>query len=256
MNKKEFRGGNSAIVVNGVVIATSNGCPRIILLRSEVGQPEPDLRTKATFMLGEMSEKYVEYCWKKSGIADLQTDVEVREKISDNVDLVGHIDAIKEGMIYEEKSISSTSVYEKVFKKGVHKAENVIQLCQYLLAKEQTEGRLLYTNYIYHEGSKPGEQREFVVKIKKNGVILVNRCEQFFGVNNILEHREIAREVLENNKIWPKRPEPIEPPWSPCNGCWAKEACDNWEQSQDDARFLETCKKIIETSKLDNVKEK
>jgi len=238
MNKIYMRGGNSGLYSPGNYRVTSNGCLRMILVRSKCGQPVANHRERFTFDIGILCEKILADKWKAEN-KQVELDVEVEEHIIDNVYIMGHIDAILEGRIIEEKSVQSVNSFKKIMKGGLYKKENIVQLLQYMMIKEHTEGTLLYTTVGYFgEKSEPGQQREFKVRITEDDKIIVNEQEES-GIRliDILYHRQQAAECLIKKMIFTERPEPIEMPWYPCDSCWLRPMCDNWDSNHDDNEF-------------------
>ena len=145
MNKIYMRGGNSGLYSPGNYRVTSNGCLRMILVRSKCGQPVANHRERFTFDIGILCEKILADKWKAEN-KQVELDVEVEEHIIDNVYIMGHIDAILEGRIIEEKSVQSVNSFKKIMKGGLYKKENIVQLLQYMMIKYQKFPNLLSNN--------------------------------------------------------------------------------------------------------------
>jgi hypothetical protein len=123
-----------------------------------------------------------------------------------------------------------------------------MQLVQYLLISNQTEGVLLYTVVGYFgDKSEPGQQREFKVSIKDDGKVLVNNQEETsFTIFDILKHRDEAARLLKNNIISTEIPAPLDPPWEPCGSCWLSPYCEKWNNNQDDTEFWKNVKNHLD----------
>lgn len=249
MTIRYLRSGNIGLYRPGNYRASANGCFRNIVTREYHGQPLADETQSFTFAVGTLCETLVADRWKKQG-KNAQLDVEVTEPITDTVHLMGHIDAILDGVIIEEKSIQSQSSFKKIYKGGIYKVENVAQLVQYMLMKEQTEGILLYTLMgWYGDKTTIGQQRAFKVNIDDvTGRVLVEgREETSFDVMDILYHRQQAAECIANKTIYPEAPTTLDPPWTPCGGCWLQPMCEKWEQNKDDTEFWNNVEKHLDT---------
>jgi hypothetical protein len=195
-----------------------------------LGQPKvKDLRTCLTFCIGSSIEPIVAQDLRYKGHT-VECDVEVKEKLSDQVTLTAHVDFIVDDLTFEHKSISSIKSYTKYIKKGEYSVLNLTQLVNYMVMREKAEGVLLYTNVTYgNSGEKAGDQRAYRMSIDDNGIVYVDGIkEERFSVLDILRFREEAVEVLENQTIYPYPPAPYDI-FSPCKGCWLEQVCSDYE---------------------------
>lgn len=263
--KKQLRGGNSSIMRRGVLYgASSSNCLRMVLLRDKGIQFEADARSKKVFAIGHLNENlfYQDYL---SDVYGVEEEKEVQIELSDSVDFVGHIDFAVPGLLYELKSCTSDNTYKKVFIEGKYKKENLIQLATYLLMTETPEGYLCYTSYTdkiqYKSLDKINEadipqlaeesERETVfihVTFSEDGKVLANDADSGIKVENIISFQEAAINVLENDIIYPDRPEPFDSSdrFTACSSCPLNSVCTTWEAKRwSTERFVKEARKAL-----------
>ena len=266
--KKQLRGGNSSIIKRGVLYgASSSNCLRMVLLRDKGIQSEPDARSKKVFAIGYLNEDLFERDYLSS-TPDVVKEMEVQVGLSDSVDFVGHIDIAVPGLLYELKSCTSDNTYKKVFIEGKYKKENLIQLATYLLMTETPEGYLCYTSYTdkiqYKSLDKVNEadipqlaeesERETVfihVTFSEDGKVLVNDADSGIKVENIISFQEAAINVLENDIVYPDRPEPFDSNdrFTACSSCPLNTVCSTWEKKRwSTDKFVSEARKVLSSS--------
>jgi hypothetical protein len=269
--KKQLRGGNSSIMKRGVLYgASSSNCLRMVLLRDKGIQFEADARSKKVFAIGHLNEDLFERDYLAS-TPDVVKEMEVKVGLSDNVDFCGHIDLTVPGLLYELKSCTSDNTYKKVFIEGKYKKENLIQLATYLLMTETPEGYLCYTSYTdkiqyklldkINEADIPQlaeeSERETVfihVTFSEDGKVLANDADSGIKVENIISFQEAAINVLENNTIYPDRPEPFDSSdrFTACSSCPLNSVCTTWEAKRwSTDKFVSEVKKALNISNED-----
>lgn len=242
---KQVRGGNSAIMVEGVVRASdASGCLRRILLRSEGVEEEIDKRALRTFALGWLNEKLFE-C-EASGLDIAESQRVIQEAITEEVSFGGHPDIVlKDGTPYELKSIQSANVLSKIIRQGEWKLNNLAQLVSYMISLKALRGILRYDSFIYADGLKSADFREFVVEIQDDGAVFVDGAESGITVAHVLAHRNAAAAVLEQRKVESERPMA----WrykdvNPCKYCPFLPVCDDY-----DRRYITTTDEFISQAK-------
>lgn len=262
--RKQLRGGNSSIIKKGVLYgSSSSNCLRMILLRDKGIQSKPDEKSKKVFTIGHLNEDLF--------IKDYFTDIEIEKEkevvvgLSDNVDFCGHIDLAVSGLLYELKSCTSDNTYKKVFTEGRYKKENLIQLATYLLMTETQEGYLCYTSYTdkiqYKSLDKINEadipqlaeesERETVfihVTFSEDGKVLTNNDDSGIKIENIIEFQEVAINILENDIVYPDRPEPFDSNdrFTACSSCPLNTTCSTWEVKRwSTERFVKEARKVL-----------
>ena len=266
--KKQLRGGNSSIVKNGVLYgSSSSNCLRMVLLRDKGVQSTPDERSEKVFALGHLNEDlFIEDYFKDR--EGLEKEKECVVGLSDSVDFCGHIDLAADGSLYELKSCSSDNTYKKVFIQEDYKKENLIQLATYLLMTETEKGYLCYTSYVdkiqYKKLDKIKKddivqlahesERETVwlqVTFSDDGEVLVNGKGSGVTVENIIEFQEKAVKVLEEDIVYPDRPEPFDSNsrFTACYSCPLNKVCSRWEEKRFSTEvFVREAKKVFNIS--------
>lgn len=263
--KKQLRGGNSSIMRRGVLYgSSSSNCLRMILLRDKGIQFEADAKSKKVFAIGHLNEDLFERDYL-SDTPNVTKEMEVQIGLSDNVDFIGHVDLHTPGLIYELKSCTSDNTYKKVFVEGKYKKENLIQLATYLLMTETPEGYLCYTSYTdkiqYKALDKIDEaaipqlaeesERETVfipVTFSDDGKVLANNADSGIKVEDILEFQEAAINVLENDIVYPDRPEPFDSSdrFTACSSCPLNSVCSTWEAKRwSTDKFVSEVRKVL-----------
>ena len=265
---KQLRGGNSSIIRRGVLYgASSSNCLRMVLLRDKGVQSQPDARSKKVFAVGHLNEDLFERDYL-SKTPDVTKEMEVHVELSAGVVFVGHCDFAAPGLLYELKSCTSDNTYKKVFIENKYKKENLIQLATYLLMTETPEGYLCYTSYTdtiqYKSLDKLSEadipqlaeesEREtrFIhVTFSDDGKVLVEGDDTGIKVEDILEFQEAAVNVLENDIVYPDRPEPFDSAdrFTACSSCALNNVCTRWEEKRwPTERFVREAKKVLNPS--------
>lgn len=263
--KKQLRGGNSSIIKNGVLYgASSSNCLRMVLLRDKGVQSQPDERSKKVFAVGHLNEELFERDYL-SGIPDVEKEKEIQVGISNNVDFCGHMDFATSGLLYELKSCTSDNTYKKVFVENKYKKENLIQLATYLIMTEIPEGYLCYTSYtdtiqykaldkveeaaIPHLAEQSVRETRFIhVTFTDDGKVLAEGADTGIKVEDILEFQEKAINVLENDIVYPDRPEPFDSSdrFTACSSCPLNNVCSRWEEKRwPTERFVKEARKAL-----------
>jgi len=238
--KYALRGGNAGTIQNRQSVGTSSSCPRMILLRDHKIQEPIGERAKITFALGHINETLFADKLKEKGIA-FEQEKFVTEELAPNTVHKMAIDFYlpSDNIPFELKACSSTNTYEKVFVQKHAKIENVIQLANYMITLECDEGKLRYTNYLYHKQMGKGkdvlwkaapDHIVFDVSIDSVGEILVNEVATEVNVDMILEFRYQMAQMLEKQQVYFARQ--INPDFAiHCNYCYFKEACSGFEEN-------------------------
>lgn len=236
----------------------------MVLLRDKGIQLPIDAKTKKVFLVGGLNEDLFERDYL-SDTSNVTKEMEVQVGLSDNVVFVGHVDLHIPGLIYELKSCTSDNTYKKVFVEGKYKKENLIQLATYLLMTETPEGYLCYTSYTdkiqYKSLDKIDEtvipqlaeesERETVfipVTFSDDGKVLANSADSDIKIEDILEFQEAAVNVLENDVVYPDRPEPFDPNdrFTACSSCPLNSVCSTWEAKRwSTERFVKEARKAL-----------
>lgn len=264
--KKQLRGGNSSIMRRGVLYgSSSSNCLRMILLRDKkVQQMEPDARSKKVFAIGHLNEDLFERDYL-DGNGTVVKEMEVQIELTDSVDFVGHCDFAANGFLYELKSCTSDNTYKKVFIENKYKKENLIQLATYLLMTEIPEGYLCYTSYTdtiqYKALDKVSEddipqlaeqskrETRFIhVTFSDDGKVFADGDDTGIKVEDILEFQQTAINVLENDVVYPDRPEPFDSSdrFTACSSCALNSVCSEWEGKRwPTEKFIEKARKVL-----------
>lgn len=265
MKRKQLRGGNSSIIRRGVLYgASSSNCLRMVLLRDKGVQLPADAKSKKVFLVGHMNEDLFERDYL-TDVEDVEKEKEVEIGLSDNVDFVGHCDFACPGILYELKSCTSDNTYRKVFIENKYKKENLIQLATYMLMTETTDGFLCYTSYtdklqyktldkhdddaittLAEESER--ETRFIRVAFTDEGKVLADDADSGIMVQDILEFQNAAISVLENDAVYPDRPEPFDSNerYTACYNCPLNQVCARWEEKRwPTERFVRECKKAL-----------
>jgi hypothetical protein len=252
ISKYRFRISDSGFVRNGEVHGGPSACPRKILLRDHGIEPTPPegseewYRSQLTFGIGHVGEDvFARYLVANQ--KEFKQEWFVCGKLDEDTEIAGSVDFIVEGTPYELKCISSTNVYEKVFVKNEFKTENLCQLANYMLELEVDAGVLQYTSVVYHKATKwkaKPEVKKFLVKIDEEGNFLVDN-KTVFTVEEMLEHRELARWCLVNQTVWAGRPK-SEGFFDACGLCWWRDVCDAFDSKEINKTedFLTRCRGI------------
>jgi hypothetical protein len=263
--KKQLRGGNSSIIKRGVLLgASSSNCLRMVLLRDKGVQSEADERSKKVFKIGHANEDFFEKDYLSDN-PNIEKEKAVEVGLSDSVVFVGHMDFNSDGLVYELKSCTSDNTYKKVFVEGKYKKENLIQLATYLLMTETPEGFLCYTSYTdtiqYKKLDKVDEadipelmeksERETVfihVTFTDDGKVLADDADTGVKVEDILAFQEAAIAVLENDIVYPDRPEPFDSgdKFTACSMCPLNNVCTQWEAKRwSTEKFVREARKAL-----------
>jgi hypothetical protein len=250
--KYRFRISDSGFVRNGELHGGPSACPRKILLRDHGIEQRPNpgseewFRSQITFGIGHVGEDVFEMDCKAKQLG-YKREWFVCSRMDEDTEIAGSTDFIVEGIPHELKCVSSTNVYEKVFNKREFKVENLCQLANYMLELEAPEGVLRYTNVVYHKATKwkaKPESTSFKVIISGEGEFVVDG-KRVFTVEEILEHRELARWCLVNQAVWSGRPK-SEGFFDACGLCWWRDVCDAFDSKviNTTGDFLARCGKI------------
>ena len=244
--------------------ASSSNCLRMVLLRDKGVQSQPDERSKKVFAVGHLNEELFEQDYL-SGMSDVEKEKEVCVELSDRVDFIGHCDYAAPGLLYELKSCTSDNTYKKVFVENKYKKENLIQLATYLIMTETQEGYLCYTSYtdtiqykaldkvLEADIPKLAEQSEretrFIhVTFTDDGKVLADGADSSIKVEDILEFQQMAVNVLENDIVYPDRPEPFDSGdrFTACSSCPLNNVCSRWEEKRwPTERFVREARKAL-----------
>jgi hypothetical protein len=260
MTQLELRGGNCSVIKNGIVMGGANTCLNAIVVRAWASQPKvTEHRALVTFAVGTSVEAVV-FQWLKDAGKNVKSDVHMEEEITEHVKMSGHADSVEKledgsYLVYEFKTVSSTSVAKKVFKERHYKPDNLAQLVGYMVTAEAEQGKLVYTSTIYTTEKGRGEefkvaagdQAIFDVRITPTGEILVDNEPAPFCVEDVLRFRDVAARVIERQVIG------SEPPtgwdgnfFSPCKDCWLQEHCEAFKEHGDTDLFFENVNKHLD----------
>jgi hypothetical protein len=253
MNKLALRGGNCGAIVNGKVRGGNNQCLRAVVVRAHCGQPQvTNQRSLITFAVGSAVENVAFKFLQDIKGDSIKQDVAICEEITEAVDMEGHADFVEklpsgEFHGWEHKSVGSTSVAELVFKDAHYKPENAVQLVNYMISLEAETGTLQYTAYCYHNNKSKkdpfkigaSDQKNFEVVIKGSGEVIINEQPALFKIQDILEFRERAAELIEFKRLDDLPPEAWDNGFfSPCSNCWLENACEFYNHSRDKEKFF------------------
>lgn len=230
---------------NGVVYSDSpQACLRRILLRHHGIQEEIGEKTQKVFNIGYMNESQYQLQYP-----DMQGDVKVTVPLNKNAEFAGSVDFVKsDGSPEEHKSITSTTTHKLVFDNDLYKMDNLVQLASYMVALEQQKGELVYTSYVEAVTYKEidnftwDEIRERILSITpqvKRYLVTLDDSGRFhfekkpldLYVDNIIDFWKEGANVLENNIVYPNRPETKKRFGTPCDFCPLKDVCSEWEKS-------------------------
>ena len=250
------RGGNSGFLKNGTIYGSSNSCLRIILLRDQGIEYQPTTqadweRQQMTFNLGFANENFHKAYFEKMGWR-YEADVGIQASVIKGVEYGGHADFIvrkPEKTVYELKSISSTSSYEKVIKKGQYKIENLAQTVNYMIAFEIPVGVLRYSSFIYHNGGKDKKiapvSRDFNITLSEEGDIVIDGTPTVFNVSHVMEHRKEAARYLKKVEVYPDRPQAFyDGDFDPCGLCPFLNLCNSFDKKE-----IKTSKEYIDKAR-------
>lgn len=271
---KQLRGGNSVgYIRRGVLYAdSSSGCLRRILLRAHgVEETNHNKRTLNVFALGIYSEDLFEGTYLE-GKFDYDKEKQVVVQLSDNVEFSGRSDYIVKTpeCVYELKSCTSKNTYKKVFKDGVWKQDNIVQLVNYMLFWEIATGKLCYTSYcdvmdyktlgdfteeevkeMARRSTK--ETRIFDVTFNEEGFVCVDGNLTELNIKEVLKFQSLACEVLEHELVYLDRPmQEEESMFNACYSCPARSVCDSFEKFRfSTEEFIAKCKVAFSISNND-----
>jgi len=256
-----IRCANSGFLKNGLIYGGHVACPRIALFRDCGVQSPIEDRAYKTFALGHASEEVFKGECERNNWPYVQEKFH-RYDVAPNTDLAFAADFIVDGMPYELKSVSSTAQYEKIFINGHYKTANLAQLIQEMVQLEVSKGVLRYTNYVYHSEKKSNistinalakriilakelenakllakqildsmpdkwkaapVDRDFVVTIDEQGVILVDGLASEFTIFDLLDHRQMLIDMFENQEL--PTVNFAKEDWPPCKGCFFEQHC-------------------------------
>lgn len=248
---KQIRGSNSSFFKNKEFHTESSaGCPRIALLRSHgLEEPKNTVRTRKTFALGHVNEEI--FC--EHYMADILhlREKAIEEKVTDQTVFIGHSDVVTQNTVFELKSVSSKGVWEGI-KEGRYKKSNLAQLVNYMISLEYTKGYLVYSLYAYVDGIDLADIF-FEVEIREDGGIYVDGNYSDYTVKNLLDARKEMAAVVEENKVFPRRPKSGKS--GACKYCPFSKVCKEIEETgeTDTEKFLNQTKEIINEIRERNV---
>lgn len=258
---KMVRGANAAFLKDGDIHADKEaGCLRIVLLRSLGLEKPPEFSSSLTFEYGKLWEVVYSKAAALGGYAKVVSDSTVETPIegSDSVfsgrpdHEITHLDGSLE--IVETKSVSSAKQVGKVFRDNYVSPNYLAQLVSYMVARGTDKGRLSYGSLFWSSGtyfSKPAV-KEFVVNIEDTR-ININGIYSGFTTKHLLGHKQLSAFVIENKKVWEKRPKDPEA----CKYCAFLSVCDRYDDKKTkmtDAQFVSEAKRIVnaEEEKIKN----
>jgi hypothetical protein len=260
-------GGNSGVLINGIQYASeSNSCIRNIYLRADGVQQPIDFRAKITFGIGNLIEEEYGNLLISQG-HKVEKGVRVRKTIIPDLggkvcEMWDETDLLVDGVPFEIKSISSTSMYERVFLKDEYKWDNLIQALHHMIMHKSYEGKLVYISTIYHSKTfkkesvrvSAGDVKIFNLKFDSNGRAFVNGVDTPIYTKHLIKWREWALASLAYREWRVKCPEyygklllqdshtDVNPVCRYCN--WKKEC----ESSSSYLEFLEKCRDKVKTT--------
>lgn len=261
MSKFTLRGGNAGIMKNGMVHSDSDSsCLRKVLLRAHDIQPKIDSKSELVFAIGHLNEEFFSEPFKEA-------EMYVEDAITEDTNFVGHSDFVtKEGVPWELKSCTSKNTYNTVFKKGLAKFPNVVQLCHYMLALESSIGYLQYTSYcdvldyktlgqhnlhevtaLAHESAK--ERKTFTVTFEDDEYIAIDGVKTEYCIKDLLAYRTAAAVMYQTGEL------PIDRPvvtsqggfaTSTCGFCAFRPVCDRFEANRfSTEEFIKQSKELV-----------
>lgn len=251
MSKKSVRGGNSAFFKDGLFHTDGDqGCPRRVLLRSYgVEPPVGDIRTQKTFNVGFLNEELFVKHYLPGILTSL--DHAISEPITKNINFEGHADVVTKDLVFELKSVTSKSTWDKV-KKGKPKLSNVAQCVNYMLSRQTQKGYLVYSLYAYVDGINLPDVF-FEITIDNEGEILLNGKSTGYNLEHTVLDRQTKARVLEDDVVFPERPVNPGGDKSPCFYCPFKAVCDQWDKAKINTtqEFLEKAKETVNAIELE-----
>jgi hypothetical protein len=225
-----IRGSSSAFVVDGLVISQwGTGCYRKQLIASYgLTPPFPPEMAK----VGAMNERVYELGLIEQGV-DYLREVEVFQEVMGDITFSGHIDfwcPQDKYKIRELKSATSEKTFIEVIRRGHYKSENLAQVVAYMVSEEVYDSILSYTYYSKEqEQYEPTAMRNFQVRIRDDGRIMVDEEESKFTVDNYLQHRYNSAKWLVSSDV-PPRPKDHDNKWkSCCKYCEYASACNMYD---------------------------
>ena len=235
----KIAGGNIGILTGGQIFSKENqGCPRRIFLRNHKIDEPINEASRITFALGRMME---------SVFAETHPECKMNVRppemlpITKTTVLGLETDAmdVDRYMIWELKTVSSTSKLKDYIIKGDYKLDNVMQLALYLLAFNNDDqqidyGVLKYTNVVYDSltvdkikySAKPGMSREFRCEWK-DGVLLIENKPSRITEKGITRFIEYVAHVLEERPPMKEVLKPTDEEGNniACHWCYWKSQC-------------------------------
>lgn len=249
---KMVRGANAAFLKDGEIYADKEaGCLRIILLRSLGIEKPPEFNSMLTFAYGNLWEAVYAKAAAVGGYAKVESDSSVECEIEGTDTLFSgrpdHILHHHDGSIeiVETKSVSSAKQVGKVFRDDYVSPNYLAQVVSYMVAKDTDKGRLSYGSMFWSSGSffsKPAV-KEFVVTIDDSR-ININGIYSGFTTKHLGLHKQLSAFVIENKKVWEKRPKDADA----CKFCPFLKVCDKYDDKNikmTDAEFVTETKKVV-----------
>lgn len=191
---------------------------------------------------------------ERDDVDDYTLEVPLKGSIlgADGVEYSGRADAIvkySDGTkeVQEFKSTISKTARREVIRKGNVKLNQLAQLVSYMIQEECENGRLVAGYYeLDGEDFICTEEREFVVKINDEGLILVDGEPSGYRVQDQLAHMQKAAQIIKDDVIG-ERPLNWQQKWGgPCSFCPMKNTCDKIDQGLSKEEALESAKQDIE----------
>ena len=149
-------GGNSGVLINGNPYSSdANSCIRRIMLRADGIEEGIDFRAKITFSIGNaIEDTYAEYLASEGN--QIEKSVRNRRLLEEELngkpcEMWDETDIMVNGVPYEVKSVSSTSMWEKIFLLEEPKWDNIVQAFHHMVINKKYEGMLVYISTIYHK---------------------------------------------------------------------------------------------------------
>ena len=253
-SKEEYqgiRGGMAGrLSFDGVPLGSSNAsCPRKALLRANNVEEAPSLSSYLTFETGTHWEKLFGELKGSQKIKNFRQDVKVltEDGFSGSVDAVGEING--KLTVFELKSVSSLSSFEKVFINREIPDSYISQCVSYMNAMKASDGYIVFASFIYASQAylTAGIQRklgkvlpditQFKVLLKNDDVFIND--EFYCSYRNIKAHADVVAESIRT-----KKPYPIRPDRDMCFFCPFKTVCDEFDRDNS-IDFINKCRSVL-----------
>ena len=248
-----IRGGMSGrLLPDDTPIGSSEqSCPRVALLRYHGVSKKPSLTSFMTWEIGFGWENLFEKIKTSPRISNLEKDKKVEGKYGfrGSIDIFANLDG--EPTVFELKSVSSVSSFEKVFINRNPPDSYISQCAAYMLATGAKQGFLVFGFFSYvgkeymtaGTRAKLGEKlapdiTEFKITIENDDILIDG---QFHCPVSVIErHQEVVTDSLKTGI-----PYPIRSQGGMCFFCPFKKVCDSLDRGEINGDFVEQCRKAL-----------